>query len=190
MQDNSSFLLQKYDKVMHLKLFVSNNDDELKQRYQNAAALHNAKVMDPNNHFLDAGFDLFVPFSYTYSDMNNNNNSNLLKVDHQVQCCAQMYTDTSKVFYTGYYMDPRSSISKTSYRLANSRGIIDSGYRGNLIGMLDIIKQPQTEIQKFDRLLQICAPALEPIYVEIVDSLSQLGEETARGTGGIGSSGR
>ena len=182
-------LLSRYDKVMRLKLFVSNNDDELKQRYQNAAALHNAKVLDPDNHFLDAGFDLFVPFTYDNTDINNNSNSNLLKINHQVQCCAQMYTDTNKVFYTGYYMDPRSSISKTSYRLANSRGIIDSGYRGNLIGMLDV-KQPQTEIQKFDRLLQICAPGLEPIYVDIVDSLSQLGEETARGTGGIGSSGR
>ena len=180
-------LLNKYDKVMHLKLFVSNNDDELKQRYQNAAALHNANLL--SNDFIDAGFDLFVPFSH---DINNNNSNNmtLLKVNHQVQCCAQMYTDTNKVFYTGYYMDPRSSISKTSYRLANSRGIIDSGYRGNLIGMLDIIRQPQTEIQKFDRLLQICAPGLEPIYVEVVDSLSELGEETARGTGGIGSSGR
>jgi dUTPase len=185
-------LLNKYDKVMQLKIFVSNNDDELKQRYQNAAALHNANLL--NNHFIDAGFDLFVPFSHDLNnnDMNNNNNNMMLKVNHQVQCCAQMYTDTNKVFYTGYYMDPRSSISKTSYRLANSRGIIDSGYRGNLIGMLDIISQPQprTEIQKFDRLLQICAPGLEPIYVEIVDSLSQLGEETARGTGGIGSSGR
>jgi dUTPase len=184
-------LLNKYDKVMHLKLFVSNNDDELKQRYQNAAALHNANLLS-SNFFIDAGFDLFVPFAYDLNNNDMNNNNMLLKVNHQVQCCAQMYTDTNKVFYTGYYMDPRSSISKTSYRLANSRGIIDSGYRGKLIGMLDIVRQPQprTEIQKFDRLLQICAPGLEPIFVEIVNSLSELGEETARGTGGIGSSGR
>jgi dUTP pyrophosphatase len=167
-------LLTKYDKVMRLRIFVSNNDDELKQRYQNAAALHNSNVL--NNDFLDAGFDLFVPVSHEIN--NNNNNITLLKVNHQVQCCAQMYTDTNKVFNTGYYMDPRSSISKTSYRLANSRGIIDSGYRGNLIGMFDVINPNKshdapTEIQKFDRLLQICAPGLVPIYVEIVNSLSE-----------------
>jgi dUTPase len=185
-------LLSRYDKVMYLKLFVSNNDTDLKNRYLNAAAIHNSKVLDPNNHFLDAGFDLFVPNS---GDFNNNNNyifhvnNTLLKINHQVICSAQMYTDTNKVYNTGYYMDPRSSISKTSYRLANSRGIIDSGYRGNLIGMLDIVPGiPSTQIEKYDRLLQICAPSLVPIYVEIVDFLGE--EGTERGTGGLGSSGR
>ena len=32
----------------------------------------------------------------------------------------------------GYYLYPRSSISKTPLILANSVGIIDSGYRGNI----------------------------------------------------------
>jgi dUTP pyrophosphatase len=100
-----------------------------------------------------------------------------------------MFTDSNKVYNTGFYMDPRSSISKTSYRLANSRGIIDSGYRGNLIGIFDKVSNP-TPIEKYDRLLQICAPGLVPIFVEIVNSLEELGEETERGTGGIGSSGR
>ena len=183
-------LLARYDKVMYLKLYVSNNDESLKDRYMNAAAAHNAKVLDPNNSFLDAGFDLFVPYN---SDAINNNNHNTyiypIKISHEVKCCAQMFTDSNKVYNTGFYMDPRSSISKTSYRLANSRGIIDSGYRGNLIGMFDKVGNP-TPIEKYDRLLQICAPGLVPIFVEIVNSIEELGEETQRGTGGIGSSGR
>jgi len=43
---------------------------------------------------------------------------------------------------------------------------------------------------KYDRYLQICAPGLVPIIVEIVDSVSDLGGETERGAGGFGSTGR
>jgi dUTPase len=42
---------------------------------------------------------------------------------------------------------------------------------------------------KFSRLLQICGPSLMPIFVEMVDSAEALGPSTARGGGGIGSTG-
>jgi dUTPase len=73
-------------------------------------------------------------------------------------------------------------------RLANCTGIIDAGYRGNLIGMFDCISTSYTSDQ-LSRLLQICAPNLMPIFVEIVDSIEALGPNTSRGTGGIGSTG-
>jgi dUTPase len=78
-------------------------------------------------------------------------------------------------------------------------GIIDSGYRGHLIGMFDVIhsSKNQTEINapdfygaKYERYLQICAPSLVPIVVEVVGSMEELGEETERGDGGFGSTGR
>jgi dUTP pyrophosphatase len=122
------------------------------------------------------------------------------KVDFKVICSAKMYTDTGKVFNTGYYMYPRSSLSKTQLRLANATGIIDAGYRGHLIGMFDVVNIPSDAQNddkefdyvgsKFDRYLQICAPGLVPILVEIVNSKEELGEETERGTGGFGSTGR
>ena len=103
----------------------------------------------------------------------------------------------SNSFYTGYFLYPRSSISKTPLRLANSLGIIDSGYRGNLMGMFDVVNIDKDEkreyndadyyIKKYDKLVQICAPNLCPIFVEIVDTLEALGEETERGEGGFGS---
>jgi dUTPase len=43
--------------------------------------------------------------------------------------------------------------------------------------------------EKYTRLMQICAPNLMPIHVEIVGKLEDLGGETARGTGGFGSTG-
>ena len=45
-------------------------------------------------------------------------------------------------------------------------------------------------VEQYDRIAQICAPSLMPIYVELVHSIEELGEETVRGTGGFGSTGR
>lgn len=209
-----SQLLNKYDKVMHLKLFVAGSNN-LKNTYYSAVNKHNNKLL--NNQFIDAGFDLFLPEIIENKDSEDSDNSHkcenniyffepdwetnqVNKVDFKVKCSAQMVCDTSKVFHTGYYMYPRSSLSKTNLRLANSVGIIDAGYRGNLIGMFDVVnlhenvKQDDNKKTNYiakvnDRLLQICAPGLVPIYVEIVDDVSELGSETERGNGGFGSTG-
>jgi dUTP pyrophosphatase len=84
-----------------------------------------------------------------------------------------------------YFLYPRSSIIKTNYRLANSVGIIDSGYRGKIIGAFDNINPQISTIDIYSRLLQICAPNLGPIIVEIIDYI----DETERGSGGFGSTG-
>jgi dUTP pyrophosphatase len=84
-------------------------------------------------------------------------------------------------------MYARSSISKTQLRLANNVGIIDAGYRGHLIGMFDLPAANTEHIAKFDKYLQICAPGLVPIFVELVGSKEDLGEQTERGEGGFGS---
>ena len=104
-----------------------------------------------------------------------------------------MITDSNKSYNTGYYMYPRSSISKTKLRLANATGIIDSGYRGHLIGMFDLINLSENQeyvVEEYDRLLQICAPGLVPIVVEVVNIIDELGNQTERGSGGFGSTGR
>ena len=84
-----------------------------------------------------------------------------------------------------YYLFPRSSISKTPLRLANSVGIIDAGYRGNIKAFVDNIKDIPFTIEKGTRLFQICGPYLESISFEIVQDLSN----SQRGSGGFGSTG-
>ena len=77
--------------------------------------------------------------------------------------------------------------SKTKFRLANSVGIIDSGYRGFLGAVLDnISNEPQNT--ETNRLLQICSPTLQPFLVSIVNNEKELGS-TERGCGGFGSTG-
>jgi dUTPase len=201
-------LLKKYDKIMYLKIFVAGSNS-LKNMYYAAVERHNNNLL--NNKFIDAGFDMFLPendhppeiekwddtirFFGTSWDSKNPVN----KVDFKLNCSAKMYCDTGKIFNTGFYMYPRSSLSKTKLRLANSVGIIDSGYRGNLIGMFDVVNVDENLQGKNrdadyyakvnDRLLQICAPCLVPIYVEIVEYIYELDIETERGDGGFGSTG-
>ena len=189
---NPSKLLDTYDKYMHLKLYINdnNNDNELKQKYIDAALNHNNKILNPNNPYFDAGFDLFNPTRKVLYEIHMDT---VNKFDHNIICSAQMITDSNKTYNTGYYMHPRSSISKTKLRLANATGIIDSGYRGNLIGMFDLVNLTGNQeylVDKYDRLLQICAPGLVPIVVEVVNIFEELGNQTERGAGGFGSTGR
>ena len=101
----------------------------------------------------------------------------------------------------GFYLYPRSSISKTRMRLANSVGIIDAGYRGDIIAAVDTIglfgsndiwhvwKETLSPIKKYDRYFQLCAPDLSPFQVHIVATEAELGAPTTRGQGGFGSTG-
>ena len=85
-----------------------------------------------------------------------------------------------------YYLFPRSSISKTPLRLANSIGLIDGGYRGELIGMVDNIYDEDYQIKRGERYFQLVAVDSSPIEFELVDILS----DSSRGEGGFGSTGR
>ena len=174
-------LLNNYGRYMHLKIFLDDNDDNLKSEYINAINKHNNKI---ENHpdFIDAGFDILTPASEILSKSLAN------KVDFKIVCACKMVTQ-SNIYNTGFYMYPRSSISKSPLRLANNVGIIDAGYRGHLIGMFDLPGGQTEHITKLDKYLQICAPGLVPIFVELVNSKEDLGEQTERGEGGFGSSG-
>ena len=131
--------------------------------------------------YMDAGFDLFAPDEKLIL---GNSISN--KINHGINC-SMSFNDRP----CAYYLYPRSSMgSKTPLRLSNSVGIIDSGYRGHIIGVVDNISNCNYNINSQDRLLQICGPnIMYPIIPEIVSCPSELGL-TKRGDGGFGSTGR
>ena len=172
-------LLNNYGKYMHLKLFVDDHDNELQEAYLNAVTAHNNKLIN-YPEIIDAGFDIFV----SAPDILTKNLSN--KVDFKIVCSCNMVS-INTTYNTGFYMYPRSSISKTPLRLANNVGVIDAGYRGHLIGMFDLPGGNVEHIKKLDKYLQICAPGLVPIFVELVSCKEDLGEKTQRGEGGFGS---
>jgi dUTP pyrophosphatase len=172
--------LTQHDRIMVLNIFI--NDEVLKEKYVSSALEHNSKIYE-DPYYYDSGFDLYLPNYQTF-------NQGLNKVDYNIQCSSQMlYVYNMKHYDTGYYIYPRSSITKTPLRLANNTGIIDAGYRGNIIGMFDNISNKSCDYIQYTRLVQICAPNLAPIYVNIVSSLDELGPNTRRGSGGFGSTG-
>ena len=171
---------------MYLKLFFPHLslDGELEKKYADSIEKHNQKAASSHP---DAGFDLFCPVTEDICP------GSRIWIDMKVKAAAFIKDDSGNpTIPVSYYIYPRSSISKTPLRLANSVGIIDSGYRGNLIAALFHYDNSDTipyNVNKFDRLVQICSPTLGPVFVEIVSSEEELGT-TQRGTGGFGSTGK
>ena len=119
----------------------------------------------------NSGFDLYLPETtvfpagkVTYADFG-----------------VQMMTSEG----AGFFLLPRSSISKTPLRLANSVGLIDPTYRGTLMAALENTSGGDITIHEGTRLMQVCLPSLLPFRVEWADYLPQ----TQRGAGGFGSTG-
>ena len=84
-----------------------------------------------------------------------------------------------------YLLMARSSISKTPLRLSNSVGLIDAGYRGEIMAAVDNIKDFSFSVEKGQRLFQLVSMNGDAIHLDLVDTLS----ETSRGDGGFGSTG-
>ena len=82
---------------------------------------------------------------------------------------------------------PRSSISKTKYTLANSVGVIDSGYRGEIKLRFRIeFDLDAVEYKLGDRIGQIVIMPYPQVQFKEVQELMA----TGRGDGGFGSTGQ
>ncbi len=177
-----------------LLVFIDNDDNELKQMYNDKFNTQQEKVsrfIQGENICVDAGVDLFNPSS---EDLAYRSRSTKIRTNLK---CAMYFVDTNgDIFPSGYHMFPRSSTgSSTPLRLANSVGIIDAGYRGELMGFFDNVhKNYDYPIEKYQRLLQICSPNMTyPIYPELVTELNELDfyiTYNDRGDAGFGSTGK
>jgi deoxyuridine 5'-triphosphate nucleotidohydrolase len=106
----------------------------------------------------------------------------LLKVEPMPHGASNEYLKTDSHFL----LMPRSSIFKTGLLMANSAGVIDKSYRGELKAPVWSMTGNST-VSHGDRLFQIVAPDMGWIrHVRMVDSLP----ETDRGAGGFGSTGK
>lgn len=128
-------------------------------------------------HEGDSGLDLFCLQDLTIP-------ARTFSVKMPLGICTEAQSNTSTP--VGYYLYPRSSLgAKTPIRLANSVGIIDAGYRGQLTALLDNPSDQPFTLKSGERYFQICAPDLSPLQFTLTDQLS----DTDRGQGGMGSTG-
>jgi len=134
----------------------------------------------------NAGFDLFssdtvkveqepkfIPFGIV---------ARLLKVQAMPNGTSNDWLKTDSHFW----LLPRSSIYKTGLIMANSVGVIDSSYRGELKAPVWSMTG-NSNISYGDRLFQIVAPDMGWIRnIRIVESMPS----SERGIGGFGSTGK
>ena len=144
-----------------MKLFIKPHNDIAFEFYKNHGHFHEG----------DAGLDLYVLENINFEP----GETKAIKLG--ISC----EPEDGKA----YYLFPRSSISKTPLRMANSIGLIDGGYRGEIMAVCDNIKTESYSAKKGQRLFQLVATDSSPITYELVESL----EMTTRGTGGFGSTG-
>ena len=194
MSDNlSTTLFESHKPHYKLHVYIDSEDDVLINSYLTNFSKNLRNMNSYNdgcNICIDAGIDIFTPISLEVNAFDT------IKVNTNVKCAMYFYDGDANSNYVpcGFYMYPRSSTgSNTPLRLANSVGIIDSGYRGHLIGVFDNIKQHTYNITQYQRLLQICAPNITyPIYPILVFNINMLEcyiDSNARGDGGFGSTG-
>ena len=147
------------------KLNILLVDESLTQYYQERL-----------NHGTDSGYDLFCPETVIIPP------HTVGTLDFKVRCSPKFENN----HVSGYYLYPRSSISKTPLIMANSVGIIDHGYRGNIMAKVFNTSSQEYTVKAGERLFQICLPTLVPFQVAFVDEL----DVTERGEGGFGSTGK
>lgn len=127
----------------------------------------------------DSGMDLYCPNSFVIPA-----GVRSFKLDLKIK--GAMYDTNGNNM--GYTLVPRSSMgSKTPLRLCNSVGIIDSGYRGNLMAFVDNVGDENYVVNKGDRLFQIVAFNGYPIVAQYDKFLTT---NTPRGEKGFGSTGK
>ncbi|PMC82585.1 dUTP diphosphatase [Anaerococcus hydrogenalis] len=139
-----------------LKIKTNNNLPEYKTKYS-------------------AGMDIY----------SSNKNDIIIKPGEIAKIETGLHIEIPEGFFAAIY--PRSSTGvKRQLMLANSTGIIDSDYRGEIKLFFYNFGNDIQTIKNGERLAQMVIQPYEKVQIEKVDELC----ESERGEGGIGSTGK
>jgi dUTP pyrophosphatase len=172
--------------------------------------LHNSGIINRPSHEGDAGFDIVADQEpKIHGHLNHHlfyQSIHYLEYDTKLKIQPEKKYGKEYTFYLLLY--PRSSIIKTNLILANSVGVIDSGFNGNIKVCFKYISQPedmkivtgktfkgndsngvlvsinpQRIYHKGDKIAQLIPAPHYSMELEEVDSMIR----TKRGLGGFGS---
>jgi|TARA_B100000378_G_C17971170_1_gene387115 dUTP pyrophosphatase len=145
-----------------MKFKIKPFSDDIYSMYKNHSHFHQG----------DAGLDLFITKDQVIDP------GSTAKIHLGISC--------ENMEMKPYLLMARSSISKTPLRLSNAVGLIDAGYRGEIMAAVDNIKDSSYRLEKGQRLFQLVSMNGESIHFDLVDTLS----DTSRGEDGFGSTGK
>ena len=110
-----------------MKLFVKILNEKARKYYENHGHFHKG----------DAGLDLYVLENIEFAA----GETKLIKLG--ISCEPEDGV--------AYFLMPRSSISKTPLRMSNSIGLIDGGYRGEIMAYCDNVKNISYSVKEGER---------------------------------------
>lgn len=144
-----------------------------KDKDGNPITLESKAVLPTKAHPTDAGYDL------TATRITQ-------ELDEARKLILVYHTDLAVEIPIGYVglIFMRSSVSKTSLTLANAVGVIDSGYRGELILKYKVTTDALPRVYEPEE--KVGQLVLVPCYMADTEFVSEL-SSTDRGEGGFGS---
>lgn len=152
--------------------------------------------LEPMDELHMSSKGIHLPFKYTLTDdlgipphktrpSDSGFDLNLIGIRKKIGDVTLYGTGVSVEPPSGYYFDmvPRSSIIKSGYMLANSVGIIDQGYTGEIMVPLIKIDHDAPDLTLPCKIVQLIPRKWFPFHAYPTDSL----KESTRGKGGFGS---
>lgn len=204
-------LFNNCDRYMHLRIFVDEdvncNTHDLRTLYQNAAFGHNSNIY--KNPFPVAGFDLFSPTQihcpyYNTATMKCNIACSARMIHETGRIFNtgfNIYNRSNTVSNTPLRLANGVSVIDSGYpgeitALFDCIPVVTNNINNNInnnnnnINFINNNVNVNNEennnvfiVNQYERLVQICAPGLVPIYVTIVNNMAELQEENENSTG-------
>lgn len=169
--------------VAVIKLWVDPTIPGLREWYQEHIRQHNDQV--ENESLPNSGFDVCIAHNMALPPGMATTHMAKLGIKAEMSTMDHLRQDNVP---TAYWLLPRSSLSKTPLMQSNHLGLIDMGYRGEIMAPLRNLSETSYTIESQTRLFQLCHPNAYPIMVVMVDKADEL-SLSARGEGGFGSTG-
>ena len=137
-------------------------------------------------HVGDAGMDLYADLHPLQEDIESEVESYCLINPHSTTMISCGFAIAIPEGYFGGIYARSGLASKQSLRPANCVGVVDSSYRGEVMVALHNDSDEIQEIKHGQRIAQMLIQPVVSANIEEVESL----DETERGEGGFGSSGK
>lgn len=154
-----------------MTLYLATNNDELRSMLHKQIETH---------RWTDSGFD--IPM---VSQLIEPNSNGVATLSFQIKAAAILQDKPIP-----FLILPRSSISNSPFRLTNSIGLIDMGYRGELKAKVDVKQYEPFTVLGSQRFFQMCRPDFMPWNaVHLVEESELPAAPDNRGSGGFGSTG-
>ena len=145
--------------------------------------LDEGAFMPTKAHEDDAGFDLYAPHDFKIDG--NSHIANPLLFNFAI-ASATVDTGVHIAIPKGYVGMVKSKSGLNVKRGLTAEGVIDCGYTGSIVVKLYNHSQYEYHFKKGDKIAQLVVMPISTEGLELVDKL----EDTERGTGGFGSTGR